>query len=112
MSASKPMIQKLNRGVTGSDVEGFAPVSHGGAEVADEIDRGGSASLHNYGGIARFFGSDTMSGRFCPGSKQGFENSGIESARNWSHDQGEFYGKDLPESNDGIEIEFLIDTND
>jgi hypothetical protein len=78
MGASKPMIQQLNGGIAGSDVEGFAPVSHGGAEVADEIDRGGSASLHNHGGITWFFGSDTMGVGFCPGCKQGFENGGVK----------------------------------
>jgi hypothetical protein len=78
MSATKPVVQQLNGGVAGSDAEGFAPISHGGAEVADEIDWGGSASLHNRRWITCFLCSDAVGGGFCPGCKQWFENGGVE----------------------------------
>ncbi len=33
------VVKQLNRGVASANVKGFAPVAHGGAEMADEIDR-------------------------------------------------------------------------
>lgn len=39
VSWMRSVVQQLNRGVASADLEGFAPVAHGGAEVADQIDR-------------------------------------------------------------------------
>ncbi len=78
MGTAKPVIQQLNRGVAGSDVEGFSPFPHCCPQVIDHLDRGGSASLFHHSGVARFFCPNAMGVGFLPGGKQRFENGGIE----------------------------------
>lgn len=78
MGAVKPVVEELNRGVAGSDVEGFSPLSHRCPQVIHHLNRGGSTSLFHHSGIAGLFCPDAMGVGFLLGSKQGFENGGVE----------------------------------